>query len=387
MYSLSANFRPSRRADNDGSVFYTISCGSVKRSLTSSIRGKDRSLLDSERKRISQDLRIIYCVIDELAKSGKEYTMDDVLTESVSALKSESRLSLKVMTLGDKIAVDRNIACIVKRYSRIDDDTTALSKETSLIDYINVLSDEYCKQGRRIGKSLTTLGNSLSKYLKGVTVGLSEVDEQFIMSYNQYLSGDVIQSTVAYYMTTLRFVVNHANTDGLMNLTMDWASLIHVDNSAKTRIVKTLDRRTLQEITNLDLSADTYLELIRDTFMFSFYTHGMELTDIAGLKKENLSGNTLQYNRRTSGKYTTVVLGDKALEIINRHSEADSNYLLPLSQRDGKPIIYQTVKTVSYRALQTIGEMLSPKQKLSFSMTRASWQSMIANINLAEAIV
>lgn len=387
MYSLSANFRSSRRADRDGSVFYTISTTGMERSLTSSIKGRDKEVLDSERKRIAQDMRIIYCVIEEFEKSGDEYSIEDILSKSADELKEDTRLRYKVLALGDKIAVDKSIVKIARKYARIDDNAPIITGDTPLTEYIDALSEQYCEQGRRVGKSLNTLSNSLSYFLKGKKVCLGEVDEKLVMCYHNYLGKEVSPTTVAFYMNTLRTVVSNANNAGLIDFTTDWASLTRVVDKPKTRVISSLDRQTLQKVIALDLSADPYLELIRDVFIFSFYAHGMELGDIATLKKENLTGNTLQYTRRAQGKTVTVNLGDKALDIINRHSEPDSDYLLPLLQRDGKQTIMQTARTLSYRALQIIGEMLTPKQKLSFAMTRTTWQAMIDNINLAEAII
>lgn len=388
MYSLSAKFRPSRRADTDGSVYYTISVNCKERSVTSSIKSKTKDALQSERRKIAQDLRIIYCVIEDLVRSGKEYTMDDLVAKSAAALGMDSAIRLKVLSLGDRISVDRSIVRIDKKYVNIDDSyNTNVNADVLLTDYVYALSKDYCEHGRRIGKSLGSLCNNISRYLKGRPVKLKDIDETFIAEYHKFVSASVAPSTLAFYMSTMRTVVNNANKAGFLNLSMDWSAYIRINNLPKTRVVATLGREALQQIIALDLADEPYIELVRDTFIFSFYTRGMEYTDICSLKKENLNGNLLSYHRRKSGREVKLPVGDKVMEIIKRHTEEDSEYLLPLLYRGGKSIAYATAKSISYRALRIIGERLVPKQKLSFSMTRVSWEAMMENINVAEAIV
>ena len=139
-------------------------------------------------------------------------------------------------------------------------------------------------------------------------------------------------------------------------------------------------------IERLDLSSDKTLDFARDMFMFGFYAKGMELIDIAMLRKGNLNGNTLTYNRRQKGKERKIELGEKAMSIVEKYRSDDNDYLFPIIQRKWT-YSYSTVRNEFADSLNKIGKKLQLPVKLTFSMNIYSWESIIKNINLAEVLV
>lgn len=120
--------------------------------------------------------------------------------------------------------------------------------------------------------------------------------------------------------------------------------------------------------------------------MFGFYAKGMELIDIAMLKRDNLDGDILTYKRRQKGKEHKVELGDKAKSIIKKYCSENNEYLFPIIQR--KWIYsYSTARNELADSLKKIGMILQLPVKLTFSMNIYSWQAILNSSNIAELLV
>lgn len=70
----------------------------------------------------------------------------------------------------------------------------------------------------------------------------------------------------------------------------------------------------------------------RNIFIFSYLCAGINFTDIANLKPENIVTGRLQYTRQKTGKMISIQLTKEAISIISRY-ELQSNsrgYLFPI---------------------------------------------------------
>ena len=137
-------------------------------------------------------------------------------------------------------------------------------------------------------------------------------------------------------------------------------------------------------IERLDLLSGKTLELARDMFMFGFYAKGMELIDIAMLRKDNLNSNTLNYNRGQRGKEHKVEFGEKAISIVNKYRGDDNDYMFPIIQRKYS---YSTVRNEFADSLNKIGIRLQLPIKLTFSMNIIRRSRLYKKIKFTKTLV
>lgn len=68
-------------------------------------------------------------------------------------------------------------------------------------------------------------------------------------------------------------------------------------------------------------------------FLFSFYARGMSFVDICYLRKENIRGGTLHYERQKTHQPFSVALTPQLQEIISRYDDPASPWALPCMGR------------------------------------------------------
>lgn len=393
MFSLSARFRKSRTAGAPGSVYYIIRRGGAERNITGTILYTDESVLSREKERIAFDLMTIYCVIESLSKDGTNPDINLVYDAAMRAILHENPYATQIRDITGKYPVRDDIARIAKlfsdrfeRHKRVEDAGEAPT--SSLSGYFSHLTQEYVDEGKPFAKSLRSTRRSLDGYPGGNGLMLKDVDVAFITGYAQYLSDRVSPDTVSFYMRTLRTVLRRAESEGLLSSDFEWPATVRtgVSRNAGKPVGGALSINTIRNIERMDLSSDKSLELARDIFMFGFYAQGMELNDVANLKAGNIDGRTLTYKRRQKGKERTVVLGDKAMAIIEKYRNDSRQYLFPIIQRKWM-LSYTSARNEVADSLNKIGQRLDPPIKLTFSMNSYSWQAIIKSANLAEMVV
>ena len=213
------------------------------------------------------------------------------------ALRSDAaRLRLIILSL-DHSRKAYQAKDVVKRF---------LKKEQS--DEFAVFAETLIGQKREEGHlSLATKYqsslNSLNRFLDGRLLTFDEMDASQMLSYESYLKKQgLCSNTTSFYMRNLRAIYNQAVEQGLTPQNYPFARVY-------TGITKTVKRAVnieeVQKIKTKELPADSTVAFSRDIFLFSFYTCGMSLTDIAHLKESDLQGDFLSYCRQKTGQRIT----------------------------------------------------------------------------------
>lgn len=391
MFSLSARFRKSRTSGVPGSVYYVIRKGKEERDITGRIRGMDESVMSEDKARIAFDLMTVYCVIETQIARNNDVPLDMISETAAKAILENNPYEERLRLYDGKYPINKNVAGISKLFSGffIQEKKPAIDfNKSTLQGYISSLIYEYLSEGKPYSKSLRSTQRSLYGYLNGEDISLKSVTERFVSDYKTYLDHRVAPVTASFYLRNLRTALIRAERERLLSPDFSWPETIKTNTPrSNIKTVQTgLDINVIRMIERLDLSCDPTLRLARDMFMFGFYNQGMELVDIAMLRKENLIGNILSYRRRQKGKKRTIILGDRSLSIISKYRDDNKEYLFPIIQRKWM-YSYTTARTEIADSLTKIGRMLTPPQKLTFSMNIHSWESIIKQTNIAEALI
>ena len=265
--------------------------------------------------------------------------------------------------------------------------TTARTRSRqSFHAYMRRLVSLLKRQGRiRTSETYTAALRSFTSFHNGKDILLSGITPAVIQSYESWLKArGVSLNTVSFYMRILRAAYNRAVRDGLV---ADKRPFLHV----YTGIAKTSKRGVttddIARIMQLDLSSCPPKAFARDIFLFSFYTRGMSLIDIANLRTDNIRNGVLTYRRSKTGQRISVKWRKEMQDIVNRYHQRGSDRLLPIIKTETDIDIRKQYDTALHNInynLKKIGSMVGLSIPLTMYVARHSWASAasISNIPL-----
>lgn len=208
-----------------------------------------------------------------------------------------------------------------------------------------------------------------------------------MLNYETYLKKQgLCSNTTSFYMRNLRAIYNQAVKQGLTPQN-------HPFSTVYTGIAKTVKRavnaKEFQQIKSVTLPPNSFAALSRDIFLFSFYTCGMSLIDIANLKKTDLQGDYLIYCRQKTGQQIRIHWEPCMQELVNKYHKDDSPYLFSLIAFPGidEERQYQNRIHLINHHLRKLGEELGLSSKLTSYVARHSWASIAKSQNVPVAAI
>ena len=280
-----------------------------------------------------------------------------------------SRLQIIILAL-DHSRKEYQATDVVKRF---------LKKEQSneFTVFAESLIDKKREEGHRsLATKYQSSLNSLNRFLKGRLLTFDDMDSSLMLSYENYLKDlGRYPNTTSFYMRNLRAIYNQAVAQGLTPQN-------HPFSRVYTGIAKTVKRAVnieeVQKIKDKELPADSTIDFSRNLFLFSLYTCGMSLTDIAHLKKSDLQGDYLSYCRQKTGQRINIRWEPCMQKLVDKYKNDDSPYLLPLITRPGEDEErqYQNMIHLINHHLKHLGEELGLSIDLTTYVARHSWASI-----------
>ena len=177
--------------------------------------------------------------------------------------------------------------------------------------------------------------NSIKDFSKGrLNFLFSDIDLEWLNKYEKWLrSKGNKETTISLLFRTLRSAYNkaiEAKSTKKDNYPFNDFKINKFDITTQKRAISKAD---ILKIIEIDLSHELESVIVsRDIFVFSYLCAGINFTDIANLKIDNVIGNRLQYTRQKTGKKINLLLNSEATQIINRYSlkERPDNYFFPI---------------------------------------------------------
>jgi integrase len=258
----------------------------------------------------------------------------------------------------------------------------ALTSRQSLQIYMQSIIKQQKAQGHiRTSETYTATLKSFMVFREGKDISWDCITPTEVKSYEVWLKAKGVSlNTVSFYMRILRAVYNRAVNEGL---TTDQ----HPFNQVYTSVAKTAKRgistTDIAKIMKLELSASPSRAFARDIFMFSFYTRGMSLIDIAKLKTDNLKNGVLTYQRSKTSQRISVKWRDEMQVIVDHHHQQGSDRLLPIikNEADIRKQYDTALHKINYN-LKKIGEAIGLSIPLTMYVARHSWASAASQNNI-----
>ncbi len=187
-----------------------------------------------------------------------------------------------------------------------------------------------------------------------------DVTPKFLNDFEVWFTGKGRSiSTVGIYMRPLRAIVNIAIEEKYMSKDDYPFGKRRYQIPASKNVKKALTLEEIGKIYRFVPIPDTWWQKAQDMWLFSYFANGINMKDIALLKRENIDGDYIrliraktQHTNRSASKQISIYLTDDLKKIIDRYQRPDSEYLFRVLEKDTEglkqhKLIQQFVKMVN----------------------------------------
>ena len=278
-------------------------------------------------------------------------------------------------------------------------ETKAKKRVKSVSEYYVELIDEL--------KSLNKIGNakvygdsfcSLKNFTnKKLDIPFSHIDMNFLKRYEKWLrQKNYAETSLSLLFRTLRSVYNKAIDEKHAKRNNYPFNDFRISKFNTKTAKRAISKPEIMKIMDMDLSnEDRYTQFSRDLFIFSYFCSGINFTDMANLKPNNIVNERLIYVRQKTAKRINIPLCEKAIEIISVYSEKAkaTGYLFSiLNENEHKTETqkYDRRKIVLYRVnrrLKKLSAKIGTDINLTTYVARHSYATVLKNSGVNIALI
>lgn len=365
MTTVKVKFRPSTVEGCPGTIVYFVTHRRLVRQITTAYKvfrhewdekqsrpvatpaGERTAVIQVITRKLEGDLERLNGVIERFDRSGHCYSSEDIIAE---------------------------FRCT--------------GKENTLFMFMeNVI--ERLRQLNHIGtaKNYHAALGSFKRFRSDVDVPLETIDQMTMEDYQAYLkSAGLTPNSISFYMRILRAVYNRAVEQDLVK---DRKPFRTVFTGMEKTLKRAISISDIRRIKNLDLTSKPSLEFARDIFLFLFFCRGMSFIDAAFLKRTDIQKGVLTYRRHKTNQVLHIKIIEPIKDLIDRYSNKDSPYLLPVITRSDydERKQYEAALHRVNNALKSIAGMVKLPIPLTTYVTRHAWASIAKSKNVPVNII
>ena len=366
MASVKIKFRTSTVEGGQGTIYYQVIHNRVARQIKTEYR-----IYESEWN--SSLSEIILSRFDEERRAYLSAIRDNIQSD----IRKFQRIITSLEQQG--IAYDSN---------NVVSDFVSLNPLNTLFGFMEEVIVNLRKLGKiRISETYTATLNSFCRFREEKDVALDKVDSDIMIAYEAYLkTSGVSLNSSSFYMRNLRAVYNRAVEK---ELTPQRFPFKHVYTGIGKTVKRAVPIKVIKQIKEMDLSYSSSLDFARDMFLFSFYTRGMSLVDMAYLRKKDLANGILSYRRRKTGQQLFIKWEKPMQEIADKYDTKNSIYLLPIIKHSSIEERTQYIYAGHNinRNLKIIGRKLGLSIPLTMYVARHAWASSAKSKNVPLSVI
>lgn len=365
MTTIKVIYRASSKDSGDGSLFYRIIHKRKMRQVNTGYKIARNEWNDESE-----------CIVVDGSAVRAEFLKSVQLNLQLGKTRM-TRIISSLEKSGNEFSVDE----VVEKFKEPDTIVGFMSFARNLISGLKQMGKKRCAE------HYTTAINSFIRFNGDVEVPFEEFDGTLMQKYECYLKDmNLISNSISYYMRNLRAIYNKAVEKGLTKQSNPFR---HVYTGIAKTVKRAVSLQTIKDMRSIDLRNNPQSEFARDLFLFSFYTRGMTIVDMAYLKKSNLKDGVLTYRRRKTGQRLSIRWEPQMQEIAYKYSSSDSDFLFPIidSCRPDFQRQYLTAYTRLKRHLNNIGKKLGLTEPLTFHRSRHAWASIARDNNVPLSVI
>lgn len=305
---------------------------------------------------------------------NREY-IEAIITEK---LKEYQQQVLEFQT----IARDYSLTTLVEK---IEKPTKKITVEEYLKTIISNLTNE-----SKIGNAehYKALLNSLRQFSK-LNILFSDIDVAYLNRYETYLrSRGNKGNTISIRMRTLRATYNKAIKENVVKADYYPFNNYNTSQLKEETVKRAISKADIQKIIDFDITTipkhqHSLLQLSKDLFLFSYLGCGINMIDMAFIRKDNIVDGRVIYKRHKTKKHISFTLQRQAIEIVNKYVQVDRDYIFPIIDDDTHATLqqkYRRIKKITYvanKSLKKIGNALGLSIPITTYVARHSFASIL----------
>lgn len=306
MATIKIRFRPSTVKGKDGTLYYQIIHMRLVKQLYTGHR-----LKDNEWDRESGT--VIICNGCDQSRAMYLYSVMEEIRDGLTKLKA---IAARLDSSGSAYTVE--------------DVASAFISPTTIrgvVSFTRKLIDDLHKMGKKsISRRYELTLNCFLKYTDEEEVIWDNFNSTLVAGFEEFLRNrGLCRNSTSFYMRNLRSIINRASEP---DYEVPRNPFKHVYMGVDKTVKRAVSLKTLCKIRDVNLSAYPHLDFARNVFMFSFYTRGMSLVDIAFLRKTDLSNGVITYFRRKTSQQIQVRLENQTRDVMEKLGESATSYLI-----------------------------------------------------------
>lgn len=269
-----------------------------------------------------------------------------------------------------------------------------------------VFTENVIEEKKQIGKLGTAkcyidLRNSLRNFVtkKGMSdLTFRDITPSFLKKYEiDFRERNVTEVGISFFMRTLRAVFNKAIADGVCKKDYYPFDKYKVSSLSTKTVKRAIAKDEIELIKQYRCDSNERLHLAQNIFLFSFYNRGINFSDIAMLKWENIKGDRLTYTRLKTHKPYTMRLLEPSLEILNYYKQTlyrgEHAYVFPIlnEQTHINPVsiknrIHKMLGQTN-KELKHLGELLQIQTPLTTYVARHSFATVLKRAGVSTSVI
>lgn len=219
-----------------------------------------------------------------------------------------------------------------------------------------------------------TAARSWSRYLGLSSWRFSQMTAEGMERYQRWLCQQgLCHNTVSAYMRCLRAMYNRVTGDG------QGKPFAKVFTGRERTCKRSVTADVMLRLHRLALSEGSALALARDLFVFGFQALGMPFVDMAYLKKSQVCGGVIHYDRHKTGQHILVPVTAEMARLMRRHASPTSEYVFPIltaQELEARHRQYRHALRHYNYLLHKLSAMVDARVQLSSYVVRHSWASI-----------
>jgi site-specific recombinase XerD len=311
---------------------------------------------------------------------------------------NKNRLLLKIQ---DKVTTIITQLEQVKTYYTLDDVEKALrldSNPKSKLIYTfwaEIIAEQ--KFAGRTGNARihSEVVTSLKKFCGSKELAFDQITPEFLEKYEAWLrSKGGTGGGIGVKMRSIRAIFNTAIKRGQIREELYPFKVYKVSKLKSNGIKKALKLEEIHKIAKLDLSQNPALIDTRNYFLFSFYTRGMNFTDMMTLKWSDIDDERIYYTRSKTKRNFQIKILPPVQKILDYYEAQNrkSKYIFPILLEDKMTFSHlenrkrKILKRYNKR-LKEIGELCGISKPLSSYVARHSYANCLKQKGIATDII
>lgn len=248
-------------------------------------------------------------------------------------------------------------------------------------------------QSKKVGyaKAIRTSINTIKRFTGNDDILFVDIDLQFLKDFTAYCIGRGNKpNSISAYLRPIKTLFREAIQEDVILDDLNPFPKFQIPKAKNTK-KRALRLEDIQAIRDLDLKKESAHWDARNYFLFMFNNMGINLIDVAKLKKtqlintkyekDKLVSGRLEYTRSKNGRKYSIKLTSESVQILNAYSvsnKGDEDFLFPIGYEESEKGFsrYDTQRKRINKRIREIGHQAGIKDSISSYYARHSWATI-----------